>query len=184
METPFTVWEQTAMRSLGLSDRDDMRSLREELLAVEVDWAKVGQRIMLTPAAVEKLAAYLKAFPHQLAAAGGAIAEAAEPVKTTLVMDAKKIEKTPAPPPSRLLVLPIKVVNPHLIMCRLPETDPNDRRNWLRVRVRNSLNFRPLPYETGEILARLVEADLWEFAGNPKSEKNDVPRCPRWAGRW
>lgn len=177
---PFTIWEQSAMHQLGLADRDDMRSLREQLLLPEVDWTKLGQRIMLTAAALEKLERHLQAFPYQVAVQGGAIAEAVSAVKTAPAEPAKKKPAALI----RLCVLPLKPVNPHILMCRVPEKIPSDRSGWVRVRVKNSANFRAPPCETGEILARLVEGDLYEFAGNPRSEKNDIPRCPRWVGRW
>lgn len=188
---PFTIWEATALSRLGLGDRDDIRSMREELLQENRDWAKVGQRIMLTQAALEKLAAHLKVFPLTVAAitrlqnaatqqheppmsektAPDPVAAALGPIKSALQIET-------------LYVLPCAVVNPHILVCRRDGVDPNDRSQWVNVRVRSKVNFRPFPAETGLILGRHVGGNLWEFAGNPKSQKNDVPRCPRWPGRW
>lgn len=190
---PFPIFEGDYMHALGIADRDDMRSMREELLTVDVDWARVGLRVMLSKIGAEKLAHALNVFPSQLAAirlaqsmAGlhqspapessplGATAERLEALKTAS-------EKTPV---VRLLVVPTRVLNPHILLCRLPDLPAHERARWVNVRVKSNTNFLPLPADTGEILARHIEGKLYEFAGNPRSQKNDVPRCPRWPGRW
>ncbi len=183
----FTLVEQTIMRTLGIHDREDIRSMRKELLAEHVDWEQIGQRIMLTPAAVEKLAAALKVFPVTVAGIQ-TIQKRAEGV------DASSSEKTRAgafPPegeavkngaaPVRLLVASHRVANPHILVCKRPGSAAGD---WVYVRVKSVANFRPLPAATGEILARQVDGGPWEFAGSIKSGGNDVARCPRWPGRW
>jgi hypothetical protein len=197
MNDDFKLWEEHVMRQLGLCDRDDIRSMREELLVEGQDWAKVGQRIMLSSTAAEKLAAHLNGFPAQLAGirrvqvlSGGLDQSAAEKRALPLLPQephAVKTSFTCFDGPTelvRMVLLPQRVLNPRIIIARPASADPNDRSAWVNVRVKTAVNFRPPPAETGEILARHIEGKLWEFAGNPKSTKNDVPRCPRWPGKW
>ncbi|MDD2766006.1 MAG: hypothetical protein PHE83_18745 [Opitutaceae bacterium] len=168
-----------------------------ELLAEHVDWERSGNRVLLTEEAAAKLARHLELFPVRFASfarvksADGAVrcvvAEASEKSRAGGSAEAPRAEKTalmePAAP-ARLIVLPVRVLNPHILICRWPDAPAEDRARWVNVRVKSNLNFRPLPAETGEILARQVEGSLWEFAGNPNGRNNDVPRCPRWPGRW
>jgi hypothetical protein len=194
---PFTLWETNVMRRLGLADREDMRSLREEFLSEGVDWAKVGQRIMLSEKAAEKLALELKLFPARLAAIKTAQAASgynvpSEPEKTRLgaVPPADAPEKTvPAEktPLVALAVLSQRVVNPHILLCRPLDARPEDRSRWVRVRVKNARNFLPIPAATGWIMARPApegDGSLYDFAGRPPGDEDAIPRCPRWPGRW
>ena len=66
--------------------------------------------------------------------------------------------------------------NRHIIEAFLPDTDPRERQNVLRVRVKDDANFRRID-RTGKpmtLRAFHVQADLYELIGH----------CPRRPGCW
>jgi hypothetical protein len=182
---PFTEREDKAMHRLGVRDRDDMRSMRAELLTEGEDWTRRdGQRVWLTSDAVEKLAAHLAAFP----AAVASITAAQKNARSSDPSGAEKPQPAPfadvglpspaaVPPPKKLRVVQNRLPNRQLLKCR------DESGETVLVRVRDSAHFLP-GSKAGEILARPVAGTaVWEFCGNPKNPAIS-PRCPRYPGQW
>lgn len=153
----FTVREHDLIARLGLS-RNDLRSLRAKHLTEGVHWQHCGRQTMLTTEGVEKIAA----------AARLPIADA--PQRPPHLLTFPGFE-----PP---LVVTLKAWRFYPVLKRrtimeayLPHTDPKDRRNVVRVRVKNSANF----VQHMELPARMIQSpDLYEC----------TRPAPRSRGRW
>ena len=161
----FTHWESKVAGRLGLS-RDNMRRMRSELLTEGADFITQSNRICLTAAAVEKIAAALRvpAPPVELTEANPA------PVAV--------VEKTIADAAIGTVRLCVwrQTKNPHIIEAFHPEKDPSHRSNIVRVIVKKAANFIRVGGDGKPMTlpARHVRADLYELLG----------ACPRRKGRW
>lgn len=174
--TSALEWEQRVMWSLGIRDRDVMRELRTAHLCEGTDWVKQSNRILYTASGRIKIAQAVadasdqhQTAPHPQNAPSAPVAEALAIIKT-------------AAPTRRLLVVSCPQHNPYIILCRLPDSDPAETYRFV-VRVRDNRHFVP-GTATGEIWARHLHGNVWEYAGNPQSEPTEYPRCPRFRGRW
>lgn len=135
--------------------RNELRRLRGIHLQEGTDWLVEKRRVMWTLTGVEKIRAVLTLPPEKTA-----------PVPACAV-------PTGLPEPVTLLVYNARLVNKKLILAYAPGTDPGVPKNILRVRVRSSENFMRFVHgKPMEIKARLVQADLYELAG----------QCPRRKG--
>lgn len=170
--TPFTIAQPQLAAMLGISI-EEARTRRQKFLAEGEDWIRDGNRVLISDAGLKKIRASLT-LP--------ALAEAA---KKTAAVEPHPEQKTPrrvillpdSPPPPpgpadvKELVVYRTVLNGSILEAHRAGTDPADRRNIMRVRVRSSENFT-----RGMVLAvRLVQApDFYEFTG----------RLPRWKGKY
>ena len=147
----------------------------------------IGKRVCLTKNAVAKLAEHLKLFPVRAAAILAAQKTAPPPddpsQKNAPPAPAHALDGGTPPVFQRLLVARTGVKNRRVLLCVLPGGDPTNPRDLQTVRVRDNIHFIPKT-PTGEILARHISGNLWEFAGNPRATTHDAPRCPRWRGKW
>lgn len=167
--TPFTIAQPQLAAMLGISI-EEARTRRQKFLTEGGDWIRDGNRVLISDAGLKKIRASLT-LP--------ALAEAA---KKTAAVEPQPEQKTPR----RVILLPdsapgaadVKelvvyrtVLNGSILEAHRAGTDPADRRNIMRVRVRSSENFT-----RGMVLAvRLVQApDFYEFTG----------RLPRWKGKY
>jgi hypothetical protein len=176
------------MRALGIPDRDDMRSLREELLIEGQDWARVKKRVMFSPDGVAKLAEYLNLFPVQAAAI--ALAQKKAPSSPSPAV-AAALRQNAEHPRAVLGLLTFPGCQPPLIAYVRRRQVHHNRTvliaelpgvGQINIRVRDYGNFLPNS-PTAEVLVRPGDGHLWEFAGNPHG-RGTVPHHPRGAGRW
>jgi hypothetical protein len=135
--------------------RNELRRLRGIHLQEGLDWLVDKRRVVWTLSGVEKIRAVLTLPPEKTAPAPASAL-------------------TPAlPEPVTLLVWNPRVTNNRIVMAYAPGTDPQDKNNLLRVRVRSSENFmRFVNGEPMKLKARHIQADLYELVG----------RCPRRKG--
>lgn len=167
------------MRRLGITNRADMRDLRAELLVETDDWWIAHGSVMLSAAAVAKIAAHLRCFVEVQAAILHLRKKTAPALNGAQHAPKKPLLLTwpTAPKPQRVLITRNRLPNPHLIAGVVEGTAQN-----VFVRVKDPSNFLPRS-ATGVVLA-IPREGVWEFAGNPNSAVNDPPRCPRFRGRW
>lgn len=169
----FKIWQSHLGALLGLSI-EELRRRRKKCLVEGVDWIRDGNRVLLTDEAVQKIRAECalpeplpgpeksadqhEAAPGQKNGAGGGLSR--EPLRLG--------------PGLRLqteLVVYRTVMNRQVLEAHEEGADPSDRRNLVRVRVRDSVNF----VRGMRVRVRFVqEPDLFEHVG----------RLPRWKGKY
>lgn len=134
----------------GLS-RNKLRALRVKILVEGVDWKFEHRAASYADSGIQKIAAHLSL---------GRVASA--PAASSALPD-----------PITLLVWNPRLTNTRMILAYAPDTDPQESKNILRVRVRSSENFvRFVHGKPMAIKARHIQADLYELAG----------QCPRRKG--
>lgn len=152
----MSIPESHLPATFGLN-RNELRRLRQEYLNPDVDFRIEKKRVEWLPCGVEKIREILKLDVGKSAPA--------ESVAQPAML----------PEPEILHVWNPRLKNKKILLAYRPGTDPNDAKNLLRVRVRNSDNFvRFVNGKPMELKARHIQADLYELA---------TP-CPRWKGRW
>lgn len=156
----FIIKESRLLTVLGTS-RDTLRELRVAHLTEGIDWQLSGRAVKLTEAAVQKIAAALKLVP----------AEAPSTPQTP-----RYLLTLPGFTPPAIVILKAwrfapQLKSTHIIEAYLRGTDPAERRNIVRVRVRNTANF----VRHMELPCRLIQPpDLYEC----------TRPAPRDRGRW
>lgn len=184
----FVVREPRVMADVGIRDRDEMRSIRQEVLIKGVDWAIVKNRVMFSAEAVLKVREHLQiavtvcaqasllASQKRPGDAGDSEPSAEKTPQRGLIPE----ESKPETEPLVVEVIRNSLPNKHALICRVPGT----QQLVTVVGVRDNRKFLPRT-KTGAILARPVPgAAAWLFAGNPDSKNGAVPHSPRWPGRW
>lgn len=145
--------ESRLTHTFGIS-RNDLRALRQKILTPKEDWFYEKRAVVYTLGGFEKIRAHL---------AVGEIKSAQQAASAL-------------PEPVTLLVWNCRLVNKKIVLAYLPDTDPRDAKNLLRVRVKSSENFtrfvngQPMPLK-----ARHVQADLYELAGQCPRRKGWIP---------
>ncbi len=179
----FTEHETDVMHRMGIRDRDEMRSIRAELLTEGTDWQRQGKRVMMTPAAAERIASKLSELPALLASIT-ARKNAGRPDDAVLQKNAPAgaIPEKCCPPISEascLRVVKNDAPNRTLLICEpIPATGER-----ILVRVRDTAHFLP-GSPAGHLLAKPVAGStVWQFCGRPGAA-NVSPRPPRAPGRW
>lgn len=149
--TVFEIFETRVASACGLS-RDRIAELRKAHLTQDVDWAYVCKRVLYTAAGAAKVRAAIS-LP---------------PVETT-----PPPETAEQPEPVTLAVWrTFPQGNTRIIEAYVPGTNPEERSNIVRVRVRSSEHYVPgmnipaVPSEEGEGLFTCARPD------------------PRWKGTW
>lgn len=192
------VWESNLQGRLGVS-RDELRRMRKAQLAEGPDWSTVKNRVVITEAGLAKLEAALglsqkkpapEPAPHKNAAARGDYARLEASLRPAT--EPQNGQKTPPADVNdqqgvtdkngrqeELVTLHVwrgRLPNKRIVEAFFPGKDPQDRRNIVRVRVRDNTNFvRVKPNgDPFDIPCRHIRADLYELA-RP---------CPRWRGVW
>lgn len=188
---PFHLRESWVMARLGIRDKEVQRVLRQKALVEGEHWMRDKNRIMYSAAAQAVLAQHIRICPqdasasadhHPSPSAHHTPHAAANPQALRAISDPSRLIEGPQKRPQLLQVIRSRgFANNHVLLCLLPG-DPNPR-NFQTVRVRDNRNFVP-GTKTGRILAVHEHGNLWAFAGNPDSAKNDTPRCPRFKGKW
>ena len=179
----FTEHETDVMHRMGIRDRDEMRSIRAELLTEGVDWERRGKRVMLTPDAATLIASRLAELPALLASIGArknaATPKDAATEKKPLTAAIPAQSCLPADAATCLRVVKNDAPNRTLLICE-PTPSTGER---ILVRVRDTSHFLP-GSAAGYILAKPVAgATAWQFVGRPGCD-NSIPRYPRQPGRW
>lgn len=173
----FTVWESRLGGQLGIS-RDDVRELRQKHLVESQDWIYDRNRVVLSAPAVEKLRAALKL---ETAAPINARPGSPSPPPEVETNAAQRHDAAQAQRPSYIFAdsRPLSLLkvwratrNPQIVECYRLGTDPYDRSNVVRLRIRPGYADR-FP-QHWEVPAFLVEMDLYELAR----------ALPRARGRW
>ena len=144
--------------SLGIC-RDHIRHLRQTFLTEGVHWAYVKKRVMLSEAALSILA-QKKALPYPTT-------EFSEKAQGEAVAAQRLL--LPAPFKGTLVAWS-SPKNSRILLAYPPGTDPQNRLNLVRVRVRSNENF----VRGMEFQAQHVNEDLYDLVGS----------CPRWRGKF
>lgn len=149
----FTVKERWLVGRLGLS-RDTLRDLRAKHLQEGTHWALQGNTVLLTEGAVEIIAGAAKIAAKDVRPLGLLTFPGWDGVNVIL-----KVWRT----------FPR---NPSIMECYYRDRDPRDRRNIVRVRVKDTSNF----VQHMEVPARLIpgHSDFYEC----------TRPAPRSRGRW
>lgn len=135
----FTVWQSHLPQRLGISI-DEVRARREALLREGVDWALVGNRVLLTADAEQKLRLSLS-----LPALSNATAPPSAPEEKAEADQPPALSAQKTPPTAHLVVWRSA---PHIRNQRIVEvyaegSDPAQRENRLLLWVRDNTKFRP-----------------------------------------
>lgn len=163
------VWESHLVNRLGIN-RDELRKLRAALLTEGTDWRTEKKRVEISKSGAEKLVAHLKTAsapqqsrPEEIAAAGTSGTPPEKNAPPAAVQEAApEIEKS-----VEILVHRTFPKNKHIIEGYFKGTDPVDRKNIVRVKVKDATRFTRFD-NTGQPLAlacRLIQADFYEFTG-------------------
>lgn len=154
----FDVWETHLPQRLGVS-LDDLRELRVGCLREGVHWKKIKRRVTYCAQGVQALTEALEASepPESAAASPGDVAEDSGPVRAAVTT-------------VTLVVFRGAQKNAHIIEAHLPDTNPADPQQRLRVRVKHSEHF----VRGMQIPAIEIGPGFYEL-GRP---------CPRWRGKW
>jgi hypothetical protein len=144
--------------ALGIS-RDHIRYLRKTFLKEGEHWAYVKKRVMLSASALSILA-QKKALPYPTT-------EFSEKAQGEAVAAQRLL--LPAPFKGTLVAWS-SPKNTRILLAYFPGTDPNNRLNLVRVRVRDNQNF----VRGMEFKARHINEDLYDLEGS----------CPRWRGKF
>ena len=167
----FPVFEATLPETLGVG-RDELRELRRRLTEGQ-DWILKKKRVRWSEAGVNRLRELLK-LPASAPTGTGNSTATSLPVseKTPPASNAAQPDASAA---AVTLLVWQTVTNSRILEAYLPGTDPQQRKNIVRVRVRDNKNFLRFVHEKPmELKARHLNADLYELA----------TACPRWIGRW
>lgn len=149
---------------LGVN-RDDLRHLRKKLLAEGTDFRRFENRIELSLSGVEKLEAHLKLPPPAV--------EDVQPSGPASTPPLPLAPKKSAPPAAQddamvvLLVWRANLPNRRIVEAYKKGANPAQRKNVLRVRVRDATRFSRFD-NTGQpmtMTCRHIQADLYEFVG-------------------
>ena len=173
IEHSFPHVEQSLAGTLGIS-RVSLRNLRSHLVEGE-DWVLKKKRVRLSASGVDKVRQLL-ALPPALP-----VLASYQVLTSSDVVDSEKIapvaNAAQAESLKEVVTLHVwqRVKNARILEAFLPGTDPQHRKNIVRVRVRDSKNFvRAVNEKPMELKARHLGADLYELA----------TACPRFKGRW
>lgn len=145
-----------ARQVIGIS-RDECRVLRKQLQrGVHWEYRNNGQ-VFLSDAGVARLRE-LKNIPAGSPDVPTPPSQSVRPPRALI-----------GPPPSRVVAWRAHphIRNAHIVEAYVPGTDPKDRKNIVRVKVKSNLNFVP----GMEMPVKLIEADYYEFTGTlPRSK--------------
>lgn len=135
------VWESSLIQLLGMN-RDELRRLRCELLTEGQDWLrKKNGRVLVHKLGIEKIRAHLDVPPTPVQAAGLAETAPAEPApKNAALGDGEErvaLDKAEV----TLLVHRANLPNRRIIEAYHVGKDPADRKNVVRVKVKDNQRF-------------------------------------------
>lgn len=201
---PLWLSEKKVMGRLGLN-RDDIRSIRQEMLIAGEDFREGDNRLIeLSASGIEKIEKNIgllggvmvaKLQSQKNAAIGSGRFEGCSgpaPCAPTLpgqnpavthalpfVDPARLIAWPRLKTPQRMTVVWARSANRRALMC-VYEGTKDTGSNRLTVQVRDNSNFTP-----GMVVLALHESGtIWSFAGNPAAPAGSAPRMPRNRGRW
>jgi hypothetical protein len=161
------VWESHLQTRLGTT-RDELRQIREQHLQQGVDWRFKKNRVEISEAGAKKIAAHFNVAP----VAVEAVQTAGAPVEAAGLKNAQPMAQGE---PQEVVVLVWRTFpkNKHIIEGYLDGTDPQARKNIVRVKVKDASRFTRFD-NTGKPLAiacRHLQADFYEHTGPQPKRK-------------
>ena len=169
----FPFMENHVRARLGIG-KDEIRSLRQDHLAKGADWLLKKKRIWLAPLGVEKLLAAKQLSPGQPgpnAQTPNADDDEALKAGRAKTPDPQKMAPQKAPEPVTLKMVRA-TRNPHIILCCAEADSAIQPKKMVRVRVRDSKNFKRHMTLPATLVADYT--DLYDLAR----------ACPKKPGQW
>lgn len=168
--SPFPHREDHVARHLGIS-RDHIRELRATHLTEGTHWKIIGKPVMLSEEAVTVLAQALQMFSAPSVPAPEKIAAPTQPTAASGTSPRALI----GPPGNPSAIVTLKAWhspdrNVNILEAYFPGTDPRNRQNLVKVRVRSNRNY----VQHMELPAKPMQGGLYEVT------RPD----PRTRGRW